>query len=148
MFAMDKRPTILIIDDHDCIRLLLGSILSKNYEVVTKKDGLEGMAWLSNGNIPDLILLDLVMPSLNGYEFLQNIRTSGFFKNIPVLILSGTEDQVEKDRCFQLGIRDFFNKPFNPIQLKAKIQAIFSNTDRPVETELEPSTAFFRLAAG
>ena len=97
---MNNKRTILIIDDHDCIRLLLGSILSKNYEVVTKKNGLEAMAWLSSGNIPDLILLDLVMPSLNGFDFLKNLRTSGFFRNIPVLVLSGNDDEAEKEPWF------------------------------------------------
>lgn len=144
---MNKKPTILIIDDHDSIRLLLGSILSKTYSVVTKKDGLEGMAWLSNGNIPDLILLDLVMPSLSGYEFLQNLRNSGFFKDIPVLILSGNDDQKEVDRCFALGINDYFQKPFNPIQLREKIQAVFTPSENPVEAQV-PSTTLINLAAG
>ena len=145
---MDKKPTILIIDDHDCIRLLLGSILNKNYDVVTKKDGLEGMAWLSAGNVPDLILLDLIMPSLSGYEFLQNLRMSGFFKDIPVLILSGNDDQHEIDRCFQLGIQDFFHKPFNPIQLREKIQAIFTPSEEAAETTVSASKKLVDLTAG
>ena len=145
---MNKRRTILIIDDHDCIRLLLGSILSKNYEVVAKKDGLEAMAWLSSGNIPDLILLDLVMPSLNGYEFLKNLRTSGFFKSIPVLILSVNNYSSEMQRCYQLGIKDFFHKPFNPIQLREKINLVFKQTSKSSKENAAQAASFFKLAAG
>lgn len=146
---MNNKRTILVIDDHDCIRLLLGSILSKNYEVVTKKDGLEAMAWLSSGNIPDLILLDLVMPSLDGFDFLKNLRTSGFFSQIPVLVLSGNNNETDMKRCYNLGINDFFQKPFNPVQLREKITYVFKQHGQPVKETIQPTIgSFFGLATG
>lgn len=123
-----QRKSILIIEDHKNLRILLGSMLSKDYEVVTKKDGLEGMVWLGKGNIPDLILMDMCMPRLNGTEFLKGIRNSGFFKNIPVIILSANDSEEEINFCLEMGVEEYFKKPFNPILLTKKISMIFNAT--------------------
>lgn len=121
------RKQILIIEDHDSIRLLLGTMLSKNYEVVTKKDGLEGMAWLVKGNLPDLILLDMSMPRLSGDEFLKNIRQSGFFRDIPVIVVSGNDGEDDIKNCLRWGVYDYMTKPFNPVSLKHKIETVLSS---------------------
>jgi CheY-like chemotaxis protein len=116
------KKSILIIEDHDSIRLLLGSMLSKSYQVVTKKDGLEGMAWLVRGNLPDLILLDMTMPRLSGPEFLKNIRQSGFFRDIPVIVVSGNDGEGDIKDCLKWGVSHYMTKPFNPVNLKEKIE--------------------------
>ncbi len=119
---MNKQQTkILIIDDHDAVRLLLGLTLKDNYNVVTKRDGIDGMAWLAAGNIPDLIILDMQMPRLNGLDFLKQLRSSGMFKLIPVLLVSANDNEREITESFDLGIIDFISKPFNPVKLKEKI---------------------------
>jgi two-component system chemotaxis response regulator CheY len=120
-----SHKQILVIEDHECVRVLLGSWLKKqNYQVTTKADGFEGMMWLDEGNIPDLILLDMNMPRVNGNDFLRNIRNSGFFRNIPVIVVSGTETQSEIEQCIDLGARGFLKKPFNPSNLNDKIGSI------------------------
>ena len=83
---------------------------------------MEGMAWLASGNIPDLIILDMEMPRLNGLEFLQQLRASGVFRNIPVILVSANEIEEEISQTFDLGIVDFIQKPFNPIKLKDKVR--------------------------
>ncbi len=119
-----KKANILIIEDHDAVRLLLGLTFKKEYHVVTKRDGIEGWAWLSAGNMPDLIMLDMHMPRLNGLQFLRQLRSSGFFAEIPVLLVSGNDDAVENAEIFNLGIVDFIPKPFNPVTLREKVMAI------------------------
>ena len=84
------------------------------------------MAWLSAGNIPDLIMLDMQMPRLNGLEFLKQIRTSGMFRDIPVILVSANENEYEITQSFGLGIVDFIRKPFNPIKLKEKVDNILN----------------------
>jgi CheY-like chemotaxis protein len=118
---IQEKAKILVIDDHDAIRLLLGLTLKSRYDVVTKRDGIEGMSWLTNGNIPDLIMLDMQMPRLNGLEFLKQLRLSGLFRNIPVLLVSANDNQEEILQSFDLGIIDFISKPFNPLRLKEKV---------------------------
>jgi DNA-binding response OmpR family regulator len=119
-----KKANILIIEDHEAVRLLLGLTFKKEYHVVTKRDGIEGLAWLSAGNMPDLIMLDMHMPRLNGLQFLRQLRSSGFFAEIPVLLVSGNDDAVENAEIFNLGIVDFIPKPFNPVSLREKVMAI------------------------
>lgn len=121
-----QKANILIIDDHDAVRLLLGLTLKNRFDVITKKDGIEGMAWLSAGNIPDLIMLDMQMPRLNGLEFLKQIRTSGMFRDIPVILVSANDNEYEISQSFGLGIVDFIRKPFNPIKLKEKVDNILN----------------------
>ena len=118
--------SILIIEDHDSIRLLLGSMLSKYYNVTTLKDGMEGMAWLVKGNVPDLILLDMSMPRLSGNDFLKNIRQSGFFREIPVIIISANDGDNDIKNCLKWGVSGYMTKPFNPIELKNKINKILT----------------------
>lgn len=120
------KKKILVIEDHDSIRLLLERFLSKKFDVTCKKDGFDGLAWLSYGNVPDLIVLDMSMPRLSGLDFLNNIRTSGLFREIPVLIVSGEEDSKLIQKCQDLGIEGFVPKPFNPINLNEKIDTVLS----------------------
>jgi len=108
---LKKNKQILVIEDHNGLRMMEGMFLKKYYNVVTQKDGLDGIIWLSAGNFPDLIVLDLMMPRLNGIEFLINIKSSGIFRDIPVIIVSG-----------ELGSTDYMIKPFDPRQLYEKIE--------------------------
>ena len=121
-----KKANILIIEDHEAVRLLLGLTFKKQYNVVTKRDGIEGWAWLAAGNLPDLIMLDMQMPRLNGLDFLRQLRASGFFAQIPVILVSGNENATENAQVFDLGIVDFIRKPFNPVLLEEKVTAILS----------------------
>jgi DNA-binding response OmpR family regulator len=127
-----KKANILIIEDHDAVRLLLGLTFKKQYHVVTKRDGIEGLAWLSAGNMPDLIMLDMQMPRLNGLEFLRQLRSTGFFSQIPVLLVSGNDDATENAQVFDLGIVDFVPKPFNPVSLHEKVTAILEKQQAAV----------------
>jgi CheY-like chemotaxis protein len=116
-----SRKKILIIEDHESVRLLLQQFLRKTFDVTCKADGFEGLAWLSQGNIPDLILLDMSMPKLSGLDFLNNIRTSGFFRDLPVLIVSAEEESAVINKCYDLGVAGYITKPFNPIELSETI---------------------------
>ena len=124
---MNEKKKILIIEDHDSIRLLLGNFLSKEFNVFTMKDGFDALMWLSNGNIPDLILLDLGMPRVNGLEFLTNIRGSGFFAEIPVIVVSRKDNSELLAECKKFGIHEYLTKPFNPIKLKEMIGNAFQD---------------------
>ena len=119
------KKKILVIDDERTIRVLLENFL-KEYIVTTKKDGLEGLSWLQEGNIPDLIVADIQMPNLDGYEFVRQIRASGFFKDIPLIVLSGIESTTEKVKCLKLGANDYLVKPFNPEELAIRIELLIS----------------------
>jgi DNA-binding response OmpR family regulator len=114
---MARRNQILIIDDDKAMCQLLEKLFEKKYNVVTKNDGMSAMYWLVEGNIPDLIITDLDMPNLNGEEFIKNLRKSGYYKDVPFIIITGYNNKEEKVRIMKLGVQDYFVKPFNPKDL-------------------------------
>ena len=75
-----------------------------------------------SGNIPDLVVADLNMPELNGFEFIQRVHESGFFVDLPLIVLSGEESSSERIRCLKLGANDYLIKPFNPEELALRIE--------------------------
>ena len=120
------KKKILVIDDELSIRLLLENFLKKEYEVFTKNDGLEALKWMEEGNIPDLVVADIQMPNLDGYDFIKNVRASGYFKDIPLIMLSGIESSSEKVKCLKLGANDYIVKPFNPEELSVRIELLLA----------------------
>lgn len=129
---MRTEDTILVIEDHESIRMLMSNFLKRDYSVVTKSDGLEGLSWLTKGNIPQLIILDMSLPNISGIEFLTNIRSSGFFGQIPVIVVSGNENKGFQNTCFDLGIAYYLTKPFNPLELKTKIKLTLDKKQKTV----------------
>ena len=121
---MHGKSKILIVEDQKSIRLLMNAILKRTFEVETLSDGLAGMAWLNAGNIPDLIILDMQMPNVDGFQFLKILKKSGIFSSIPVVVVSGNESELDKQACMALGAEYYFQKPFDPKELLNKISGI------------------------
>jgi len=115
---------ILVVDDKPSISKLIVQFLNKTYDVTTKEDGLQALSWLQAGNIPDMILTDLQMPNLDGTEFISRLKESGFFKEIPVIVLSSLESSKDRIQCLKLGAEDYLTKPFNPEELQIRIERI------------------------
>ncbi len=120
------KKKILVVDDELSIRLLLENYLGKSYEVTTKSNGMEAMKWLQDGNLPDLIVADIQMPNLDGIQFIAQIRASGFYKDIPLIMLSGIESSQEKIKCLKMGANDYVVKPFNPEELSLRIEILLA----------------------
>ncbi|MDO9512327.1 MAG: response regulator [Bacteroidales bacterium] len=127
-----KTKRILVIDDELSIRLLLENYLKKTYEVVSLNNGEEGLIWLQK-NIPELIICDIQMPLMNGYDFIKNVRASGFLKHTPIIMLSGEESSDSRVKCYKLGAQDFLLKPFNIQELD---QVILKNIN-PIHYAIE-----------
>ena len=121
---MENKIKLLIIDDESSTRKVLEHFLKKEFVVTLKNDGMEGMNWLEAGNDADFIIADLNMPNLNGKELIKVIRSSNLFSEVPIIILSGTDESKERIECLNLGADDFMMKPFNPMEVHAKIKAI------------------------
>src|SRR6188768_940756 len=115
---------VFVIEDDVPLCWLLEKILKNKYEVSIMNDGMEAWSWLSDGNIPDLIISDLKMPSLDGLELLENLSNSGLFRNIPVIMLSGLEES--KEQCLAMGAFAYLVKPFEP-------QKFLSEVNRAIE---------------
>jgi DNA-binding response OmpR family regulator len=79
-------------------------------------NGLDALLWLDD-NIPDLIISDIQMEKMDGYEFLTKLRQRGFTKHTPCIMLSGKSESKERIKCYKLGAQDYLTKPFNPEEL-------------------------------
>jgi DNA-binding response OmpR family regulator len=118
------RPLVLVADDDRDIRQLVAFRLERaDYEVVEATDGEEAVRLVTE-LLPDLAVLDLMMPKLNGYEVTQAIRRHAETKRIPVILLTARVQEADVARGFEAGADDYLRKPFSPQELLARVQAI------------------------
>jgi CheY-like chemotaxis protein len=121
-----NKKQILVVDDELSILRLLTFILSADYELVIKKSGIEAISWLEEGNDPNLIISDLMMPYFDGSTLIRNLKISGFYRDTPVILLSGAEDLEAKVKEMPFKIDSYLEKPFNPAVLKSKIAELIN----------------------
>jgi len=121
---MQKR-TILIIDDEIDALTLLSRAIGTTFNLVTKHDGNEALKWLQAGNVPDLILSDIMMPNMNGEEFIKILRTSKSHRHTPIIVISANNDVRTRIKFLQLGANDYLAKPVHPEELVLRINNIF-----------------------
>ena len=129
------KKQILIVDDELSILKLLNFLLSKEYDLVMKQSGVDAIRWLEDGNDPALIISDLQMPYLDGSSFIRNLKTSGFYRDTPVILLSGADDlEIIVDKMpFRADC--FFKKPINPVELKFSIATALTQHDITINQE-------------
>ena len=125
-----SKIKVIVIEDNKPMQLVLSHHLNTKYQVSVFPDGFEAMAYLHAGNAVDIIISDLNTPRMNGYELLDQLRASGFFSSIPILILSGEESTDTRIKCLEAGADDYLVKPFNPRELLARINAILRRTGK------------------
>lgn len=118
-----KTAKILIVEDEPNLRKLLEVIIGKEgYEVITAGNGEE--AWDTiNQQVPDLLLTDLMMAKMDGIELCRRIRSQSQFDQVPILMLTAKDEQVDKYQGFREGADDYLTKPFDPVELVFRIQA-------------------------
>lgn len=122
------KKQILAIDDSKAIRFLLQTVLGKDHQVVTAPDGCSAMYWLSKRNLPDLIIVDTQLPDMQDWELIEQLSSSGIYRDIPLIVLSSIDKKNVQAQCLEYGVAEFFTKPFNPIDLVAAVNRVLSNT--------------------
>jgi len=121
-------PTVLVVDDERNIRDLLRMYLEvEGYEVLEAPDGAVALQMLDGPTEPDLVILDLMLPGLDGWEVCRRIR-SGRRPMLPVLMLTARDEDVDKIVGLELGADDYVTKPFNPREVTARVKAILRRT--------------------
>ena len=120
---MNKIPKILIVDDNEINRLLVRKVLKKNFSLETARDGQSALDIVS-GFSPDLILLDIEMPGLNGWDTCRKLKERKDTHDIPVIMLTGRTDIDAIEQSFVVGALDYIAKPFNARELKLRIKNV------------------------
>lgn len=117
--------TILVVDDEILIRKVIREYLeSENYKVLEAENGLDALRVLSSNKV-NLIILDIMMPKMDGFACLEEIRKT---KDIPVIMLSAMKEETDKLNSFNLGVDDYVTKPFSPKELIARVKAHLKRT--------------------
>lgn len=117
-----KKPTILVVDDMTTALLLLHDLLKDTYEVKIAKSGTKALEILESPNDIDLILLDIEMPDINGYDVCKRIKNNETIKNIPIIFITGRTSQEDEEYGLNLGAIDYITKPFNKAIVKLRIK--------------------------
>ena len=117
------KNTILVIDDEVFNLRLLTHMLGSEYTIYAAKDGQTGIE-TAKEHRPDLILLDIIMPEMNGYETLAALKASAETKNIPVIIISGIDTEEEKEKELLSQAADCIHKPFDTEIVKSKVRSL------------------------
>jgi DNA-binding response OmpR family regulator len=129
---MAPRRRVLVVDDDDDIRLLLEQLLSgAGYSVETAQDGRAALRVFHENPI-DLVVLDLSMPELDGFETLERLRD---LSDVPVILLTARSGEIDKVRGFRAGADDYVVKPFGRQELLARIEALLRRTPEPTDVE-------------
>ncbi len=120
----DIRQKILIVDDEmDALLALKVALETQGYNIAEAKDGYEAIDKVRS-EIPDLILLDLMIPGIDGFEVCRQLKSNPMYKHIPIIMLTARGEVDDKVEGIELGADDYVTKPFNLKELKARIKMI------------------------
>jgi len=116
-----KFQRILIVDDAPENIEALAALLKESYMIVAARTGEQGIH-MAQKTRPDLILLDIVMPGMNGYDVCRQLKQADLTKDIPVIFITALSEAIEEANAFKIGAVDYITKPFQPLVVKARVQ--------------------------
>jgi len=139
---------ILIVEDEPAIQELLSLSLTQAGYTTMAALSVEQAMLLLREALPDLIILDWMLPGMSGIEFARRLKSDEFSRNIPIIMLTARGEEIDKVRGLEIGADDYITKPFSPRELNARIKAVLRRlapqmTDDPIETgslRLDPAT--------
>ena len=144
------RKRILIVDDQFINRKILGKLLCDQYDILEAENGQTALAILNEqGDTISAILLDLIMPEMDGYAVLETIARNAKMSAIPVIVASQTDKNQTEEKALRLGARDFVAKPYNPAVLRkrlANLIELYETNTTLLHIERDFETRFFPTA--
>jgi adenylate cyclase len=147
----DEGARVLVVDDNEMNRDMLSRRLQRlSYEVSMAENGEQALSMVHEQPF-DLVLLDIMMPNISGYEVLERLKADNETKHIPVIMISAVDDLESVVRCIELGAEDYLFKPFNPVLLKARVGASLrrqSGFSQAANLHLEEIQAAVEILAG
>jgi len=119
---MERPHRILIVDDERYNIKVLSDFLHADYKIMAAKDGEQALKIAQGDTVPDLILLDIIMPGIDGYEVCKRLKENKKTQNIPVIFVTAVSEAMDAARAFDVGAVDYVTKPFNPVTVKARVK--------------------------
>jgi adenylate cyclase len=146
MPADETQAYILVVDDNEMNRDMLARRLERQgFQVELAENGERALEMMNQADF-DLVLLDIMMPRMNGYEVLQHVKADSRLSQIPIIMISALDDLDSVVKCIEMGAEDYLFKPFNPVLLKARVGASLgkrrdSSAAQPVAPATRPERA-------
>ncbi len=125
---MSGKKVLIIEDEKDIIEFLKYNLELEKFEVLAAHDGETGLEMLKQN--PDIVLLDIMLPKLNGYEVCQKIRENKRYENLPVVFLTAKTSEADEVKGLELGANDYIQKPISPKKLITKINSTLRNSGK------------------
>lgn len=122
------RKILAVDDEKHIVRLVQVNLERAGYTVVTANDGKEALEKVASEN-PDLVVLDVMMPYMDGFEVLQNLRRNSATRDIPVIMLTAKAQDADVFKGWQSGVDCYLTKPFNPMELLSFVKRIFDSLE-------------------
>ena len=117
-----RRATVLIVDDQsENIRMVM-EVLKQDYATIPATSGPAALKKAAGDPAPDLILLDIMMPEMDGYEVCRQLKADARTREIPVIFITAVSEAMDAAQAFDLGAVDYVTKPFNPVTIKARVK--------------------------
>jgi PleD family two-component response regulator len=117
------KPKVLIVDDDPINIELLEGYLSKDYDILKAYDGNEALI-IVEATPPDIILLDLIMPGINGYQVCKKLKDDPKNNHIPIVIVTSLHETEDRNKAIEVGADDFITKPFDIIELTVRVKSL------------------------
>jgi DNA-binding response OmpR family regulator len=138
----DPKKIIIVEDEETLLKALEHKLSLRGYQVFLARDGAEGLKLINEVN-PDIVLLDILMPNVDGFGVMEQLNKDGIIPKLPVIIISNSGQPVEIDRAMRLGARDYLVKAeFDPQEVLEKVEAVFASAGAPVgEVSILPPSA-------
>lgn len=133
------KGKVVVIDDSPTVRKLAEVVLAEEgYKVYTAEDGEEGLK-IAEEVLPSVILVDFIMPRMNGFQFCKMVRNNQFLKDVPVILITAKGEEVGKKFTEKVGVIDYFIKPFQPEELVEKVNSVIQS--QKIEEVVMPGTS-------
>ncbi len=130
----DNKAKVLIVDDEpNVVELVALSLIPGKYEVIKAYSGLDALDRVYQEK-PDIIILDLMMPNVDGYEVCKRIKNSSITQHIPIIILSAKGEVKDKLQSMELGADDYITKPFDPMEMEARVNSVLRRVRKDIDT--------------
>jgi two-component system alkaline phosphatase synthesis response regulator PhoP len=134
---MEKGKILIVEDDHDIVEMVKYNLKEQGYVTVSAFNGKQGIK-LAEKEQPDLIILDIMLPVVDGFEVCRTLKNNRTTANIPIIILSAKSQETDKIVGLELGADDYVTKPFSPRELIARIRAILRRShEKPLDEKIE-----------
>jgi chemosensory pili system protein ChpA (sensor histidine kinase/response regulator) len=123
------QPLVMVVDDSITMRKVTSRVLERHgYEVVTAKDGLDAVEKLID-RVPDLMLLDIEMPRMDGYELATHMKNDPRLAGVPIIMITSRTGEKHRQRAFEIGVERYLGKPYNEAELLRNVQEMLETAN-------------------